>query len=144
MSTESRVTTSSRALAPECTWICVPAKAAFTSAYFVSLPITTWAGFQAKAWVMSRSAWFWAVMTSTENSDGCSAITSKACVPMDPVLPKIAILFIAASPLFVPQNWSTPGDTTRSWPRFQTRLRINARCDSRNRDCVYPFPRNTR
>ena len=144
MSTESRVTTSSSALAPECTWISVPAKAAFTSAYFASFPITTWAGFQAKAWVMSRSAWFWAVKTSTENSEGCSAITSKACVPMDPVLPKIAILFIAAWPLFVLQNWSILVDTTASSPQFQTRPHTNARCDSRNRDCVYPFLPSTR
>jgi hypothetical protein len=34
-----------------------------------------------------------AVSTSTENKEGFAAITSKACVPIEPVEPNMATLF---------------------------------------------------
>src|SRR5690606_8736320 len=62
-------------------------------AYLLSFTITTALGLNFFACCTSNLSLEWAVKISTSNLSGLEAITSRACVPMEPVEPNIAIRF---------------------------------------------------
>ena len=72
-------------------------RASFSWAYFSSLAITTASGINLRAWAIRRSTLLLAVSAYTSYSSGCSSITCKAWVPIEPVEPKIAICFFFIS-----------------------------------------------
>ena len=85
--------TCSNASTPANTFIGFPSNAFFTMAYFPISPITTILGTNCKACSINKDSLECAVKTSATNNSGCAAITSSVCLPIEPVDPKIAILF---------------------------------------------------
>lgn len=67
-------------------------RASATSLYFSSLQITTLFASNSRACRMSSSLELLAVSSSTSKRSLCWLITSRACLPMDPVDPNMAIL----------------------------------------------------
>ena len=89
----SKSATSSNAFSPANTFISVDERAFFTVSYFVSSPITTAFGKNSSACFISNSAFVCAVNISASNKSEWVRITSRACVPIEPVDPKIATRF---------------------------------------------------
>ena len=81
------------ASAPAYTLIGKSLNASFSWRYFSSLAITTASGKNLRACSISKSTRLLAVNAYASYKSGCSSITCKACVPIDPVEPNIAICF---------------------------------------------------
>ena len=85
--------TCSNASSPAKTLMGLPSNAFLTVAYFVTSTITTILGWNSNACSINKDSLEWAVNISATNNSGCAAITSRVCFPIDPVDPKMAILF---------------------------------------------------
>ena len=87
-------TTSQRACSPLYTLMSVSANASLTWLYLSVSAMTTVSGENSRACCMSRSALLPAVSVWASKRSLCCRMTSKACVPMLPVEPRMAIFFI--------------------------------------------------
>ena len=72
----------------------------FSSSYLASLAMTTAAGLNFRACWASSSTLLLAVRQYTSYRSACSSMTWRACVPIDPVLPRMAICFFISFLLF--------------------------------------------
>ena len=97
MSTSSPVTRSQAAPMPAWTWVAVPARAVRTSSYLDSLQMTACGTENSRACSAKRAALLPAVMARTSKRSGCCRTTSSVWLPMDPVDPRMAILFRSMS-----------------------------------------------
>ena len=86
----SNSTISTTACEPAKTFISSPCKLSLTYEYLSSLAITTAFGLNFNACLINKSALLFAVKTSAVNHLGLLSITSNACVPIEPVEPRIA------------------------------------------------------
>ena len=87
-------TISSKDFLPANTFIPKLKRASLTSLYLSSFVITTIFGINFFDCSIKRVALLFAVKTSTPKRSGCSEITSSACVPIEPVEPRIAMFFL--------------------------------------------------
>ena len=94
MSISAFATTWQRASLPQNTLMGRWAKASRTKSYWPSSAITTVSGLNCRACCTSSLALLPAVRVWAAKWSGCCEITSRACVPIDPVEPSMAICFI--------------------------------------------------
>ena len=105
MSTLSLVTRSQTDFIPANTFVSVPSNASARSLYLVSSQMTALLASNSLAWLAISSQLPLQVSISTSKRSLCSLITSRVCLPIEPVEPSIAILLLSIRNLYI---WLDP------------------------------------